>query len=49
VGRQKFKNLEALLIAAIFYWILTLLFTALQTRLEKRLGRGEGEIKQLSH
>jgi len=49
VGRQKFKNLEALLIAAVFYWILTLLFTALQTRVENRLGRGEGEIKQLSH
>lgn len=49
VGRQKFKNLEALLIAAVFYWILTLLFTALQTRVEKRLGQGEGEIKPLSH
>jgi polar amino acid transport system permease protein len=49
VGRQKFKNLEALIIAAMFYWMLTLLFTALQTRIEKRLGRGEGEVKQLSH
>jgi polar amino acid transport system permease protein len=49
VGRQKFKNLEALLIAAVFYWILTLLFTALQTRLENRLRQGEGEIKPLSH
>ena len=49
VGRQKFKNLEALLIAALFYWILTLIFTLIQTRLEKRLGQGEGEIKQLSH
>ena len=48
VGRQKFKSLEALLIAAFFYWMLTLLFTALQTRLENRLGQGEGEIKQLS-
>ena len=42
VGRQKFKNLEALLIAAVFYWVLTLLFTALQARVEKRLGQGEG-------
>ncbi len=48
VGRQKFKNLEALIIAAIFYWILTLLFTALQARLEKRLGQGKGEVKTLS-
>ena len=49
VGRQKFKSLEALLIAALFYWMLTLLFTALQARVENRLGQGEGEIKQLSH
>ena len=48
VGRQKFKNLEALIIAAAFYWVLTLLFTAVQARIEKRLGQGEGEIKQLS-
>lgn len=48
VGRQKFKNLEALIIAAAFYWILTLLFTAVQARLEKRLGQGEGEVKHLS-
>jgi len=48
VGRQKFKNLEALLVAAAFYWILTLIFTAVQARLEKRLGEGEGEIKHLS-
>jgi len=49
VGRQKFKNLEALLVAAFFYWMLTLLFTALQARLEKRVGQGEGEIKTISH
>jgi polar amino acid transport system permease protein len=49
VGRQKFKNLEALLVAAFFYWMLTLLFTALQTRAENRLGQGEGELKTISH
>ncbi len=48
VGRQKFKNLEALLIAAMFYWIITLIFTLIQNRIENRLGQGEGEIKQLS-
>jgi len=48
VGRQKFKNLEALIIAAAFYWILTLIFTAVQSRIEKRLGEGEGEVKHLS-
>jgi polar amino acid transport system permease protein len=49
VGRQKFKNLEALLVAAFFYWILTLIFTLIQTRLENRFGQGEGEIKTISH
>ncbi|MBI3761795.1 MAG: amino acid ABC transporter permease [Chloroflexi bacterium] len=41
VGRAKFHNLEALIIAAIFYWVMTLLFSALQSRLEARLSRGE--------
>jgi polar amino acid transport system permease protein len=40
-GRANFRNLEALLIAAVFYWLLTLVFTALQSRLEKYMGRGE--------
>jgi polar amino acid transport system permease protein len=41
VGRGNFRNLEALLIAAAFYWLMTLLFTAIQGRLEQRLGRGD--------
>lgn len=41
VGRAHFRNLEALIIAAIFYWIMTLLLTALQSRLESRMSRGE--------
>ncbi len=45
VGRQNFRNLEALLIAAIFYWILTLIFTALQARVEARFGESEGDVK----
>lgn len=49
VGRQKFKNLEALLVAAFFYWMLTLIFTALQNRIENRLEQGDGEIKVMSH
>lgn len=40
-GRANFRNLEALIVAAVFYWIMTLVFTTLQTQLEKRLGRGE--------
>ena len=41
VGRAQFHNLEALIMAAIFYWIMTLMLTALQSRIETRLSRGE--------
>jgi polar amino acid transport system permease protein len=41
VGRQSFRNLEALLIAAVFYWIITILFSAVQSRLETYMARGE--------
>jgi polar amino acid transport system permease protein len=41
VGRAQFHNLEALIMAAIFYWIMTLMLTALQSRIETRLARGE--------
>jgi polar amino acid transport system permease protein len=40
-GRRNFRSLEALIIAAIFYWIMTLVFTAFQSRLETYLSRGE--------
>lgn len=41
VGRAQFNNLEALMIAAVFYWIMTLVFSALQSRLETHMARGE--------
>jgi polar amino acid transport system permease protein len=41
VGRSNFRNLEALLVAALFYWILTLVFTSIQSRIERRYSRGE--------
>ncbi|MGH2625612.1 MAG: amino acid ABC transporter permease [Anaerolineales bacterium] len=41
VGRSQFRTLEALLIAAIFYWLMTIIFSALQSRLEKYMGRGD--------
>ncbi|HUN23302.1 MAG TPA: amino acid ABC transporter permease [Anaerolineales bacterium] len=41
VGRQKFKSMETLLIAALCYWAITIIFSALQTRLEAYLARGE--------
>jgi len=41
VGRAEFNNLEALIIAAIFYWVMTLILTFFQSRLERRLSRGD--------
>ncbi len=41
VGRSNFRNLEALIVAAVFYWVMTLLFTSLQSRLERYMSRGE--------
>jgi polar amino acid transport system permease protein len=41
VGRANFRSLEALLAAAVFYWIITIIFSAVQSRIEARLGRGE--------
>lgn len=41
VGRAQFNNLEALLMAAVFYWSMTLILTFFQTRIEARLSRGD--------
>ena len=41
VGRANFRSLEALLIAAVFYWIITIIFSAVQSRLETYMARGD--------
>ncbi|HJW83836.1 MAG TPA: amino acid ABC transporter permease [Anaerolineae bacterium] len=41
VGRANFRGLEALLVAALWYWGMTMIFSWLQSRLEKRMSRGE--------
>lgn len=41
VGQQRFRSLETLLVAALFYWIITILFTTVQRRLETYLAKGE--------
>jgi polar amino acid transport system permease protein len=41
VGRSNFRSLEALLIAAVFYWIITIIFSVIQGKLEEYLARGE--------
>lgn len=41
VGTQEFRNFEAVLIAAAIYWIMTIVFSFGQERLEKRMARGD--------
>ena len=41
VGRAQFNNLEALIIAAFFYWIMTIILTYFQGMIEARLARGD--------
>lgn len=41
VGRAQFNNLEALIVAAVFYWGMTLILTFFQSRLEARLAKGD--------
>lgn len=41
VGRAQFRSLEALIMAAIFYWVMTLMLSYLQSKLEARLSKGD--------
>jgi polar amino acid transport system permease protein len=40
VGKADFRNLEALIVAALLYWGLTTVFQYFQLRLERRLSKG---------
>ena len=41
VGRAQFNNLEALIMAAIFYWIMTIMLTYIQSIIETSLSKGD--------
>jgi len=41
VGNQNFRTLETLLIAALVYWLLTMVFSLFQERLERRMARSD--------
>ena len=41
IGAQKFKTLQTFMIAAVVYWVLTIVFTAVQNRIERRLSAGD--------
>ncbi len=44
IGRQRFRNMETLLVAAALYWIMTMIFETIQRRVEARLGRSERQV-----
>ena len=41
LGRSALEPMTALLIAALVYWVLTIIFSFFQTRLEQRMARGD--------
>jgi len=41
VGRAQFNNLEALIMAAVFYWVMTIILTYVQSIIEARLAKGD--------
>jgi polar amino acid transport system permease protein len=41
VGRAQFRNLEGLIMAAMFYWVMTIILSYLQSRLESRMAKGD--------
>jgi polar amino acid transport system permease protein len=41
IGTRHFRTLETLLIAAVVYWLLTILFSYFQEKLERRMARGD--------
>ncbi len=44
IGRQKFRSMETLLVAAALYWIMTMIFESIQRRIEARLGQSERQM-----
>jgi polar amino acid transport system permease protein len=41
VGRQYFRNFETLLVAALIYWLMTIVLQYFQSKLETRMARGD--------
>lgn len=49
VGRQNFRNMETLIIAALFYWLVTIFFQYFQSRLETHLSKGTRKMGTMTH
>jgi polar amino acid transport system permease protein len=43
-GSRLFRTFEALLVAALIYWVLTIIFSIIQERLERRLRESDVRI-----
>jgi len=41
IGRPTFQSMQTLLVAAVVYWVMTILFSVLQNRLERRMAVGD--------
>jgi polar amino acid transport system permease protein len=44
VGQSNFRSLETLLLAALVYWVLTIAFSIVQERIEKRMAESDRRI-----
>jgi polar amino acid transport system permease protein len=44
VGQSNFRTLETLLVAALVYWLLTIVLSIFQDRLEKRMAESDKRI-----
>jgi ABC-type amino acid transport system permease subunit len=40
-GRPTFQSMQTMLVAALVYWIMTILFSFIQNRLERRMASGD--------
>ena len=49
IGRQNFKSMETLIIAGLFYWLVTIFFQYFQSRLESRLAKGTRKAAGMGH
>jgi len=49
IGRQNFKSMETLIIAGLFYWLVTIFFQYFQSRLETRMAKGTRKATGMGH
>ena len=49
IGRQNFKSMETLIIAGLFYWLVTIFFQYFQSRLETRMAKGTRKVAGMGH